>query len=177
MFLLGPGPGPAISDPPPGYPAGGGLDRLERWLGRAVDGRADALVLDDGRELTSADIDYILFCTGYRFSLPFFHVEEEEEPPAVVSVLEDGSLVSPLFANFAHATHTRSLFFIGFGVWILPFLAAEYQVQFGSINKCRDKKIRRLLQIQLAIALIDGKFINGSLPRDEVEGYERRRIE
>ncbi|KAI1700523.1 flavin-binding monooxygenase-like domain-containing protein [Ditylenchus destructor] len=69
-----------------------------------VDADEDALILSNGQRL--GNFDCVIYCTGYKYSFPFFDSR-------IVSTPEDGSYVSPLFEHVVHVDYYDSLFFIG----------------------------------------------------------------
>ncbi|ORY71722.1 FAD/NAD(P)-binding domain-containing protein [Pseudomassariella vexata] len=75
------------------------------------------LQLKDGRVIT--DVDFVLFCTGYLFSFPFF---ESMDPPLVTN----GRRVYGLYKQLVHIQHP-TLVFPGLPIKAIPFPLSEAQ--------------------------------------------------
>ncbi|KAL3079072.1 hypothetical protein niasHS_014854 [Heterodera schachtii] len=111
---------------------------------RVTDAEAASLVLADGRVV--GQLHFVLFCTGYHFSFPFFN---QQMNSAVVRC--DGNFVSPLIGHVVHPNFLNSLFFIGLNLFVVPFPCFDIQV---NINQKRftmemakhweDKRIQQL---------------------------------
>uniref|UniRef100_A0A183BLE2 Flavin-containing monooxygenase n=1 Tax=Globodera pallida TaxID=36090 RepID=A0A183BLE2_GLOPA len=120
-------------------------------FGRVIDAEENRLILEDGKVISQ--IDLVIFCTGYRFSFPFFEKSEN------FSISWD-PFVSPLFGHVVHPEYVNSLFFIGLNNYQLPFYSIEVQTRF-SIALLVDK----ILNVQQIISL------------EKVKHYEKRRIQ
>ncbi|KAK0424772.1 hypothetical protein QR680_008845 [Steinernema hermaphroditum] len=104
------------------------------------------LLLRDGAVL--ADVDSVIFCTGYNYSFPFFDDN-------IVRIAENGKVVSPLFLHMVHRDHPTSLFFIGIPFYVIPFVLFDYQVKF-------------------ALSLVKG---TAALTEEELHSFEALRME
>lgn len=73
---------------------------------------------------TLADVDVIVFCTGYHYHFPFFH-------PTVsnVSLEITNNRVTPVYQHLIHIQNP-SLFLVGLNSIIVPFVVFHAQVQF-----------------------------------------------
>lgn len=78
----------------------------------------DDLVLTDGDRVESVDV--LIYCTGYRYALPFLHDRR------IVKV--DEGWIHPLYLDL-FATVAPSLGFIGLGNMIIPFPQYELQAR------------------------------------------------
>uniref|UniRef100_A0A914XW98 Flavin-containing monooxygenase n=1 Tax=Panagrolaimus superbus TaxID=310955 RepID=A0A914XW98_9BILA len=106
----------------------------------------NSLILTDGTILL--DVEAVIFCTGYRYSYPFFD-------KSIIQTRENNSYVSSLFAHVAHIQYPDSLFFIGLNHVVVPFILFDYQVG-------------------LALALINGKA--KEIGMEKIEGWEAQRL-
>ncbi len=79
-----------------------------------------AVILEDGSRLE--DVDALLFCTGYRYALPFF-----SESPDLVSI--DEGWVHPLYLDLL-STIAPTLAFVGLPFQVVPFPLFEAQARF-----------------------------------------------
>ena len=105
------------------------------------------LILENGETLEN--LGAVIFCTGYRMSLDFFDSD-------IVTLKENDSFVSPLFAHVAHINFVNSLFFIGLNMVVLPFVLFDYQ-------------------IALALSLMEGRA--EVIGKEEINTWEQRRLE
>ena len=106
----------------------------------------DSVIFKDGEE---AKVDVVLFCTGYRYSFPFFKTD-------IIQI--DNERVTPLFKHIIHIEYPRSLFFFNVArQW-------DYFRHFGEVAK-------------LAMAIMEGRAIVPSkeeMLRDSEEDYQMR---
>lgn len=84
-----------------------------------VDPNGQTLLLENGEKLDN--IDEIIFCTGYRFGVPFCDDK-------LIEVKEDGHYLSPLYLHCVHTKYPRSLFVIGCCWLVIAFTSFDHQV-------------------------------------------------
>jgi cation diffusion facilitator CzcD-associated flavoprotein CzcO len=82
------------------------------------DGQYGSIKLQDGNQLT--DVDYIVFATGYLFSLPFLARSEGEK------LITDGQRVHNLYRHLFYINNP-TLAFIGLPIRVVPFPISQSQ--------------------------------------------------
>ena len=106
----------------------------------------DSIIFRDGEEVK---VDAVIFCTGYRYSFPFFKT-------GIIQI--NNERVTPIFKHIIHIDYPESLFFFNIPrQWV-------YFRHFGEIAK-------------LAMAVIEGKANLPSredMARDSDEDYKMR---
>ncbi|KAH6652166.1 hypothetical protein BKA67DRAFT_520557 [Truncatella angustata] len=83
--------------------------------------------LKDGRQV--ADLDAVLFCTGYLYTFPFFRDAElkgEGEAGEGEKIVTDGRKVHGLYKHFLHIRHP-TLAFLALPIKVIPFPFSEAQ--------------------------------------------------
>lgn len=79
------------------------------------------LLLEDGEDLL---VDEVIFCTGYRYEIPFCEKD-------LLEVKADAGYVSPLYQHCVHTTYPTSLFVIGLCKATNTFVCFDYQVGYA----------------------------------------------
>ncbi|KAI1698011.1 flavin-binding monooxygenase-like domain-containing protein [Ditylenchus destructor] len=113
-----------------------------------TDADNDMLKLVNGQTLS--DLDNVIYCTGYKYSIPFLGSK-------IIRTPEDGAMVSPLFAHCVHVDYYDSLFFIGINWLALPFRIFDHHVH-------------------LALAFMSHALPSEKVTLEMVKGYEENRI-
>ncbi|KAH0569046.1 flavin-containing monooxygenase FMO GS-OX3-like [Cotesia glomerata] len=73
------------------------------------------------RDGTSAEIDDLIYCTGYKFTYPFMSDK--------VKIKTDDNHVEPIYKHLVHAD-TKNLFFMGLPGIVIPFPMFHIQSQY-----------------------------------------------
>lgn len=94
-----------------------------------VDADGDGLYLSNGEYL--AQIDTVIYCTGYKYLPPPIFDEKMNNIFNEVTLINNHRIVTPLILNCAHAKYFNSIFLIGTINTVIPFLLIEHQVQFA----------------------------------------------
>lgn len=69
-------------------------------------------------------LDVIIFCTGYKYTVPFFHSD-------IVEPKENGKYLSPLYLHMISIKFPTSLFFLGLPWFVIPFTCFDSQMEYA----------------------------------------------
>ncbi|KAI6179673.1 Flavin-containing monooxygenase [Aphelenchoides besseyi] len=105
-----------------------------------------SLLLGNGEQLDN--LDAVVFCTGYKYEVPFCQSD-------LLEVKSDNWYVSPLYEHCIHVRYPTSLFVIGKCWFLIPFVCFDQQVKY-------------------ALALADGSSPVPS--QEELESFEENRL-
>ncbi|EEB09403.1 flavin dependent monooxygenase [Schizosaccharomyces japonicus yFS275] len=92
------------------------VPRIERF-----DASTKQIHLSDGRVLR--DVDYVFYCTGYLYSLPFF---DEQDVPSENRLITNGAYVHNVYQHIFYIPDP-TLVFIGLALHVVPFPVAQAQ--------------------------------------------------
>jgi hypothetical protein len=79
----------------------------------------------DQLKIDTANIDTIMFCTGYRYCYPFI------SRSSGIDLNTDDKHVRPLYQHMLHIDYPTRLFFIGINFTVVPFPYFEAQCQYA----------------------------------------------